>query len=75
MSYAKQWAHSSAIKRSIAKRNAKQAKQREMDRLAKKVEDVVSMTNKSFRFRLGALLACDGRLGYWLFPNKAQKAN
>lgn len=64
MAYNKQWAVSSNVKRSMAKRLAKKAKETETERLAAKVEKVVNGP-QSFRFRLGALLACDGRLGYW----------
>lgn len=75
MAYAKTWATSSSVKRSIAKRLALKAKQSECDRLASKVEKVVTMEGKSFRFRLGAFLACDSRVGQWFMPKTSVKPN
>lgn len=63
---AKNWAVPSSIKKSIEKRNAKQKRLQEMARLSAKVEDLMTMASKSFRFRLGAVLASDGRKGYYL---------
>lgn len=65
MAYQKQWAVSSSVKRSIAKRLAVKAKESQAHKLAEKVEKVMEDNRRSFRFRLGALLACDGRRGYW----------
>ena len=90
----KQWAVSTAVKRSMERRLNNQCdgcmrgdpiqdglhinklgrpymacesgkyKYSKVNQLSAKVEKVMS-GSQSFRFRLGALLACDGRLGYW----------
>lgn len=69
MNMGKSWAVPYSVRKSIEQRNLMKGKLVKTNELSQKVERVMEMHNKSFRFRLGALLACDGRLGYW-FTNK-----